>query len=910
MKPITPAPDLTVITTHVNADFDGMASMIAVSKLYPDGILVFSGSQEKLIRDFFVQTTSYLYGFKKLKEIDLNRVQRLILVDTRQASRIGKFSELLVRDDLEVHIYDHHPDSDDDIVVFKGESYVPRNGFRFKTGTVIVKPLGSTTAILAGLLRERGIEITPEEATVMALGLYEDTGCFTFSSTTPEDLEAGAYVLRSGADLNMVSDMITKDLSSEQISILYELIQSAKVYTIHGIDICVATVSLDNYVGDFAMIVHRFRDIENLKVVFALARMEDKVYMVARSRVPEVNVGEIAAYFGGGGHASAASATIRDKTLIEVENRLWEVLRSHIKPAPQARDLMTSPPICVDANATVKEAEELMIHYGINAVPVLQDGKVVGIFSRQTAERAIYHGFGDALVHTYMHRDIAVVSPEQSILDIQKPLIEQHQRILPVVENDRVVGVITRRDLLKYLVEERSTEPSTLNGTLVGEKRRQKNILSTMRERLPQYIIDLLKELGEMGKELNYGVYAVGGFVRDILLRQHNLDIDIVVEGDGIAFAQAFASRHGLRMKAHRKFNTAVLIFPDGLKVDVASARMEYYRYPAALPVVEFSSLKMDLYRRDFTINTLAIDLHPDRFGQLIDYFGGQRDIKDKVIRVLHSLSFVEDPTRILRAIRFEQRFGFQINRQTERLMRNAVQMGLLERLGGYRLLHELEHILSEENPVKALKRMAEFRIFTVFSPNLVWNDTKERIFKNLKDVISWYELSFFDEALERWWVYFLGLFYGLAQEEIKNVAKKLDFTPKKQERFLGAYGRIGQALKGLRAFRNPAPSVIYKHFKDCETEELLLIMAVVEDESIKRMVNQYMTQYRYEKVMLRGQDLMDLGIPPGPFYRKILTELLYARLDGLVKTKEDEINYIFRHYPEFAKQERMINES
>ncbi|MEJ5301761.1 MAG: CBS domain-containing protein [Thermodesulforhabdaceae bacterium] len=899
MKPTTLAPDLTVITTHVNADFDGMASMIAVAKLYPDAILVFSGSQEKLIRDFFVQATSYLYNFKKLKDVDFSRIRQLVLVDTRQITRIGKFAELLVRDDLQVHIYDHHPDSDDDIVVFDGEKYIPREGLRFRAGTVIIKQLGSTTAILTDLLRRNGVEPTPEEATIMALGLYEDTGSFMFPSTRPEDLEAAAYLLRSGADLNMVSDMISKDLSSEQVALLYELIQSARIYTIHGVDVCVAFVSLDRYVSDFAVVVHKFRDIENLKVVFALARMEDKVYMVARSHVPEVNVGEIAAHFGGGGHASAASATIRDKTLIEVENRLWEILRSHIKPAPQAKDLMTSPPICVDAQASVREAEELMLHYNINAVPVLQNGVLVGIISRQTAEKARYHGFGDAPVHTYMHRDIAVVSPEQSILDIQKPLVEQHQRILPVVENERVVGVITRRDLLKYLVEERSNEPTTLNGVPVKDRRRQKNIVPMLRERLPEYIIELLKQLGEIGKELGYGVYAVGGFVRDILLRQHNLDIDIVVEGDGIAFAHTMASRHNLRMRAHKKFNTAVLIFPDGLKIDVASARMEYYRYPAALPVVEFSSLKMDLYRRDFTINTLAIDLHPEHFGQLIDYFGGQRDIKDKIIRVLHSLSFVEDPTRILRAIRFEQRFEFQINRQTERLMRNAVQTGLLERLGGYRLFHELQHILMEDNPIGALRRMSEFRIFSIFSPNLTWDGKKEQFFRNIKSVISWYELSFFNGEIEKWWIYFLGLFYGLKKEEIDEIGKKLALTPRRHERFTGAYRRIGEAIRGLRAFRDPVPSVVYRYFQECETEDLLIIMAIAEDESFRRMVNQYLTQYRYEKTILRGQDLKELGIPPGPFYKKILVELLYARLDGLVETREDEISYIRRHYPQ-----------
>lgn len=878
---------MDVITTHLNADFDALGSMIAAKKLYPEAEVVFPGAQEKLVREFLAGSffNRIPVTFRRFRDLDVDRIKRLILVDTRQRSRIGRFEEIIKRGGVEIHIYDHHPDAEDDV----------------KGALSVVKPVGATATILTQLIEERGITLSPEEATILALGIYEDTGSFTFSSTTPDDLKAAAYLLRCGADLNVIADIVTRDLTREQVSLLNELINGARIYTIHGIDICITSVSVDRYIGDFALIVHKFRDMENLNVLFALARMEDRVYMVARSRIPEVNVGEIASYFGGGGHATAASATIRGKTLIEVENRLWEVLQSRIRPAPVARDLMSHPPICVDESMPLKAVEEVMIRFNINAVPVVRENSFepVGILSRQTVEKALYHGFAGAPARDYMNRDFRTVGPEATILEIQEPLVEFHQRILPVVENGKVVGVVTRRDLLKYLVEERSTHPRELNGEVLSQKKREKNIESLLREQLPEYVIDILGKMGKLGRRLGYGVYAVGGFVRDILLRRPNLDIDIVVEGDGIVFARTFAQEEGIRVRTHKKFNTAVLIFPDGMKIDVATARLEYYRYPAALPVVEFGSLKMDLYRRDFTINTLAVDLHPERFGRLIDFFGGQRDLKEKTIRVLHSLSFVEDPTRILRAIRFEQRFGFQIGRQTERLMQNAVKIGLIEKLGGHRLFHELQLILMEDDPVPALKRMDEFQLLGILDPGLKWTEKKERLFRSLKDVLSWYELSFLDEPVEKWWIYFCALLEGLNPGQLEKVCSKLDLPEGHRIRLFGTFGNTFKATRELENLDDPPPSVVYKALKGLSTEELLFLMARTESSKVRKGVNFYLTRYRYISTEIKGRDLKEAGIPPGPIYRKILDELLYAKLDGLVYTKQDEWNYLKRHYKE-----------
>jgi tRNA nucleotidyltransferase (CCA-adding enzyme) len=875
---------MEVVTTHINADFDAMASMIAAKKLYPQAILVFPGSQERTLREFFIKSTVYIYDFKRLRDVDLNQVHRLILVDTRQLSRIGKFEEIIHRPEVEIHVYDHHPDTSEDV----------------KGHVSVVKPVGATVTILTQLIRERGIELTPAEATILCLGIYEDTGSFTFNSTTPEDFEAAAYLRRRGADLNVVSDMVTQELTAEQVGILNELILSARTYDIQGIEVCIATVSVDKYVGDFALLVHKLKDIHNLDVVFALGRMEDRIYLVARSRIPEVDVGLIASHFGGGGHTTAASATIRDLTLFQAEDRLLEVLKSSITPFPVAENLMSSPVVYVEADASIKEAEQIMVRYNINSMPVMENGVIVGLITRQILEKAIFHKLVEHTVREFMSSDFVTVGLHATLLEIQTYLVEHQQRILPVIDDGKVVGVITRRDLLNFLVTDHSNKPQTLADALnPAQWPKKKSIHSVVMEQLPDEVIAILKDLGKLADQLHYKAYAVGGFVRDLLLRRPNLDIDIVVEGDGIEFAKAFAAGHGIRARCHKKFNTAVLIFSDKLKVDVASARFEYYQYPAALPIVEFSSLKMDLYRRDFTINTLALTLNPDDFGQLIDFFGGQRDLKDRIIRVLHNLSFVEDPTRIMRAIRFEQRFNFKIGKQTATLMKNAVRMGLIQKLGGRRFFHEIDLILMEENPVPAVRRMDEYGVLGLLASGMRFDTRMEEIFNRIRNMISWYRLSFLDEPLEGSWVYFLGLLSGLHRNDLEKVWNRLEMTENQRERMLWTYGQVESLLRGFFQLPEHRPSDIYRTLQPFKPEELLFMMARTEREEVRKAISYYFHRYRRVRTELKGRDLKAMGVPPGPIYRIILDELIDAHLNGEVKSRQDEWGYLKVHHPE-----------
>ncbi len=866
---------MQVITTHTNADFDTLASMLAAKKLYPDARLVFPGSQERGVRDFLLKSTFYIFQFEKAKDIDLNAVDTLILVDIRQSSRIGRFSEILKNPELKVYIYDHHPASVEDI---HGDMEY-------------ILPYGSTTTILTHIIIDKGIDILPDEATVMLLGIYEDTGSLTYPSTTVKDFEAAAFLLSNGGDLRLVSDILAKELTAEDINLMNELLASATTCTVEGIDVVITTATVEHHIGDIALLVHKIRDISSMDVVISLVMMEDKVYLVARSRIKEVDVGEIAKEFGGGGHPSAASASIKDMTLIEAKEKLILLLNEKVRPRKRAKDLMSAAPIAIKARDTLERARDVLVRYSLNAMPVVKGSKVVGFISRQVVEKAMYHKLEDLPVEEYMTAEFEKVNLNSPLSRIQEIIIEHNQRILPVIEGGRLEGVITRTDLLRFLHDIAIKEKPYLREE-EGFTTRKKYIKKLMKETLPIRVFKMLNDIGEIAMNLGCMAYVVGGFVRDILLRNENLDIDIVVEGDGIEFALKFASEYGCRVKSHKRFRTAVIIFPDGFKVDVATARLEYYERPGALPTVETSSIKLDLYRRDFTINTLAISLNPGSFGKLLDFYGGLRDIKAKSLRVIHNLSFVEDPTRVFRAVRFEKKFGFTLGKHTLKLIKNAVKLNLFKTLSGSRLFVELKIILNEEDVVDILKKLGDLDLLKFIHPSITLDKDEEKLLNKAQEVLAWFRLLYLEEKVERWLVLYLSLTNPMKQEEVVSLSKRFCIVKRyswsvidKRDYCLDALHKL---LKG-----KPRHSDVYHILKTFPMECLLYMMAVVKKEEVRRTISNYVTRLRNYRPKLSGSDLMALNIPQGPECGKILQKLLEMGLDGEIKTREDEIEFV-----------------
>lgn len=863
-----------VITTHLNADFDGLASMVAARKLYPDAALVFSGGAQEHVRAFLAD---HDLGLTKLKDLDLARVTGLIVVDTQEPARIGPFGQLCLKPEIPVHVYDHHC----------GEEPEPP----YRAACRVVDAVGATTTLLVERLQAETMAITPFEATVLALGIYEETGSLAFTSTTPRDLEAAACVLRAGADLTVVCDTLKSHLEPELIALLNDLLQSVETYYLEGWKVLLVSSTYDRYRGDLAEAVHRLAELEGVDAVVAAMALDEKVQVIGRSRRPEINVARLAQAFGGGGHPEAASASVKGQTVVEVKERLAALLTERYRPTLLARDVMTKPVIAIGAEATIADAESTMTKYQINVLPVV-DGRerYLGLLSRETVQRALFHKLGRTAIADLKQEDAYSAAPGTPFREIERHMIEGNQRFVPILEKGKVVGVVTRTDLLRTLHDDvLASARARAKGEEPPPFSFKRNLRPRLEERLPAPIVGLLRLAGRVAEQKGVSAYVVGGFVRDLLLGRPNLDVDLVIEGDGIAFARAFAEELRGKVKAHDRFGTAIVISPEGYKVDVATARTEYYEYPTALPTVEQSSIKKDLYRRDFTINALAVRLNEGRFGELIDFYGGQRDLNEKTIRVLHSLSFVEDPTRVFRAVRFEQRFGFRLGKETLSLVKGAIKMELFHRLSASRLAQELVLLLSEEEPSKGLARLGDLGLLKFVHRSLSWSPQLAAMLKSVEDAVKWYELLYLDRKMEPWLVYFMALADAIPAKTVGELLRRLRVPARHAEPVRVSRFRSGRLLERLGKRPTMRAAEVFRLLDGLSDEVIVFLVAKAKQEAVKRRLSAFLTTYQRVKPALSGDDLKAMGLKPGPLYRKLLDRLRAARLNGEVHSEADE---------------------
>ncbi len=877
----------TIITSHMNADFDAIGAMLAAQKLYPDAVIIFPGSQEKTLRDFFISSMSYLFNMADPERIDFSDTTSLILVDTRQKSRLTGVSDLLKKPGLFIEVYDHHPPMTGDI----------------RANVDISKSYGATTTILSEIMQEKKIIPSPEEATVMALGIYEDTGLFTYASTTPADFVQTGFLLACGASLNTIASLVVKEIRADQVAWLNELLNELTVHTINGMEVHISCISSPAYISDLASIVQKIVRMENLDIFFAIVLMGSKINIIARNRIPEVDVGKIMSELGGGGHAYAASAKVENQTLPQVEIMLLDKLKREIKSIQVATTLMSSPAITIEPDDTCKNAGKLMTRYNVNTLLVVDtpNNSYEGYITRQVVEKLLFHKLAGQPVKEYMNSETSFLAPDAQVTEIEQKIIEGKQRIIPVIDTGEIKGVITRTDLLNYLVQHNREVTHTEKQAYQKQHAKKRQVDKILEQRLSPQIKQLLRNIGETGRELGLTLYVVGGFVRDLLLDRRIEDIDIVVEGDGIEFAKFYAKQAGCRVNTHKKFGTAVIVFPDNFKVDVASARLEYYTMPAALPIVEKSSIKMDLARRDFTINTLAISLHPDSYGTLIDYFGASRDLKDKTIRTIHNLSFVEDPTRIFRAIKFANRFGFDIGKVTSTLIKNAVKIDCFKNLSGLRVLSELKQIFGEENPIPAIHTMETYGLEKIIHDQLMITPFTYLLFESVNKTLTWHDLLYVDEEYPRWAVYFMALLNRCSYKVSQGICLRLMMPEKEKSLLLDKRYKAENRLNLIESAYPMSRQELYWGLIGFKTEFILYMMALAKNEAVRKALSNFYTHHRHMKPLIGGKDLLAIGIKPGSIYTKIFNQIINEKLNDRLKTREEEVTFA-THYARVNK--------
>jgi tRNA nucleotidyltransferase (CCA-adding enzyme) len=856
-----------VVVGHANPDFDAYGAMVAATKLYPGSRAVFLGTQNANVREFHNLHEEFL-SFVDLKSLDTSGVERVIMVDTRDPERVGEIGSLITRPGVEVIIYDHHPRAEGDVTIAEDRSM----------------GVGASTSILVHEIRDRGVALTPLEASAMLLGIHEDTGSLTYPNTTPYDADAVAFLMAAGADMEVLNQFMSRALDSEQRSLLERLLENLEAWDIHGQQIAVGATVAREYVDSASVLTHYICEDLGYRVAVAVIGMPDRLQVVGRSRIAEIDIGAVLKHLGGGGHPQAASAALKNTTIPELLIRLREALDLEVPPPLSARDIMSSPVRTVSKEMTMGEAGRLMATWGHGGLPVDEDGTLVGLVTRKDVDKAMRHGLAHAPLTGFMAREPITVSPDAQLSELERLLGSSGIGRVPVVEDGVLLGIVTRKDLLRAEHGESYLDRGLIRSRTAASQR----FMDTYDHLLPEDVRAAVRTIGELADSEGVRAHVVGGFVRDMLLGRANLDVDIVVEGDGLAFAEKAAETLGYRIRVHKRFGTAILVVNKTLHIDVTSARTEYYTRPGALPTVERSSLRQDLFRRDFSINAMAACITPDCFGTIADPFGGLADLERGVVRSLHSLSFVEDPTRVLRAARFEVRYGFRMDGSTTALLRQAVDMEMLAEVSGARIREEMLDILDEERVAAVLRRLEEIGAFSALVPEDV---DRARILDELTLVDASYAAlaQRFARTPRRRVTLTVALAGSASRQSAERWTRRLRFGREYGAPAVAAAERGAVVLGRLRDRRKMRDSRLYYLLQPIPDETIIYIWSIaghLERERIER----YLDVLAGTKTAINGDDLASLGMEPGPGYSAILAQALADRLDGRAVGREAEL--------------------
>jgi len=365
--------------------------------------------------------------------------------------------------------------------------------------------------------------------------------------------------------------------------------------------------------------------------------------------------------------------------------------------------------------------------------------------------------------------------------------------------------------------------------------------------------LKIIREIGRKADKFGVSAYIVGGIVRDILLNKENLDLDIVVEADGIKFAREVSKTIKSKIVCYNQFGTASIILPNKIRIDFASARKESYLKSGALPCVRSGALKDDLFRRDFTINSMAISINSNTFGEMVDYFEGYNDLRKKKIRILHEKSFKDDPTRILRAVRFQERLNFKLEKKTSVLLKQALKRKYFNAVKPQRYFNEFKKILLEENPLRSLSTLKSLKalsfIDTKLKPNL---SNVKKIHNGIKGLKKKFD---FDNI---WILYFVALVEPSENSMLKDILKKFCFS-KIDRNVISQSHRAGFLIKAI-SLKGKKRSDVYKILKPLKFNSILYLRLKTNKKDVNKRIEQFLTKDLSVNIKLNGRDLKRIG--------------------------------------------------
>jgi len=954
---------MDLVLCHTTADFDSLGAAVGLCVLRPGSRIVLTGGCHPTVRDFLALHRDE-YPLIERRSVNPQQIRSITIVDASQRDRLGKASEWLDLPHInEIAVFDHHLQADLDIPATVTQ----------------IEAVGATTTLIVEKLREKlknaaangdtVSRLLPSEATVMALGIHVDTGSLTFDGATARDAMALAWLMEQGASLRVIAEYVEPGLSPQLQDLLKEALNNLRSETLHGYTVGWVLLSTDNYVPGLSSLASRLLDLTETDALLlgnvynfsendsnrniAEPTVSNRLAIIGRSRIEGTNLSELFKPFGGGGHARAASLATRDVDPLLTLNQLADQLKAQIPHPPTARELMSSPVRSIRPETSVGEAHRILLRYGHSGLPVVDAGdRLTGIISRRDIDIALHHGFSHAPVKGYMTPQLKTIAPDTLLPEIEALMVTYDIGRLPVLENGQLVGIVTRTDVLRELHQQKARDSGS--NTELSNCPMPESVEQLLRSGISSELWQLLSIAANIAQERGWQLYIVGGAVRDLLLATDDklalTDIDLVVDGncgtdDSGAGVELAASLQKLypdsRLDVHGQFQTAALLWHKdsafgSLWLDIATARTEFYPYPAANPEVEASSIRQDLYRRDFTINALAVRLGIPRSGELLDFFGGLLDLEARQIRVLHANSFIEDPTRIYRAVRFAVRLGFSIESQTEGYIRNALESGIYYRIQGKngrapaletRLKSELKYILQAPYWQAALQMLGDLQALRCIHPTLEL------------DRELWRRLRLLDRCLNgrKFGNGFRNGFNGCNGLILKEATIANSRLPIPNSRFpvinipdwqmrlevLIAYLAPEYRVKVATNLQLPADSIKRLELLEVGNQELakgllkcnlpsqlvfllrnyelplLIAIALQSPRSIRRQIWEYLTKWANIESPLNGNDLKALGYKPGPGFKRMLDDLLAAALDGDLGDRATAISFLAQRYPQ-----------
>ena len=898
---------MDIILCHQTVDFDALGSAIGLSRLKSGAKIVLTGGAHPTVKNFLALYRDE-FTFAEMRSINIDAISTIYIVDTQTSDRLGAAADWLNLPNIQnIEIYDHHVDLKSDIAVTK----------------IHTEAVGAITSYIAELLQENNITLTASEATAMALGVHVDTGSLTFDQTTPRDAKAIAWLMEQGANISIVSEYVEPGLSLQLQDLLKEALNKLQKTTIQGYTVASVLLKTDKFVNGLAGLTSRLIELTESDVLLLGHKYKksngEKLGVIGRSRLSEINLNQLFQPFGGG-HAQAASMSIQTDNAEQLFDKLVTQLEAQIPHPPTARDLMSSPVRTIRPDTSIEQAQKILFRYGHSGVSVVNENDtLVGIISRRDIDLALHHGFHHAPVKGYMSRNLKTITPDTTLLEIQSLMVTYDVGRLPVIEAEELVGIVTRTDVLRQLQD--GSDEITDTASKVNLTTR---LLPTLQNRLESSIWQLLQKVTDAAQAKGWNLYLVGGGVRDVLLTDESeplllQDIDLVVDGfhrsaddrAGVELAAVIQEMYpDVNLSIHGEFQTAALSWHKdpvfgNLLIDIATARTEFYPYPTANPQVEASSIRQDLYRRDFTINALAVRLTSpkrgefSRKGDLLDFFGGLIDLKARYIRVLHANSFIEDPTRIFRAVRFAVRLGFIIEPQTEEYIHYAIRSGVYQELRisdraspalTTRLRAELKYILQANYWKLALKLLARLNALSCLHQDLVF--TKALAWQ-VACVSRW--LYYIDVSnIQPWSIRLEILIAHLALKDRLEVAQNLQLPKDSLQRLEQLEILETEVAPQLLSLK--LPSQIYQLLQTYKPLALILF-AARSDKDVRHVVWQYITKLSLVKPLLNGNDLKNMGFKPGKLYKEILDDVLATTLDGKIGDRATAKKYVMEHY-------------